>query len=113
MTDHGTSPSHYAQLEKLTELSAQIDELFARASSLSQETVPPELADEIAATAGEIMLMLAGDEAEDLVRAALADARRLREAARTLCPARSQLDEAGAALARGVRLIIRHDKRAA
>jgi hypothetical protein len=113
MTDHGTSPSYHIQMEKLTGLSAQIEELFSQASSLSEETVPPELADEIAATAGEIMLALARDEGEELVRGALADARRLREAARTLSPARSQLDEAGAALARGVRLIIRHDKRAA
>jgi hypothetical protein len=113
MTDHATSTAHHIQMEKLTGLSAQIEELFAQASSLSIETVPPELADEIAATAGEIMVALAGDEADELVRGALADARRLREAARTLSPARAQIDEAGAALARGVRLIIRHDKRAA
>lgn len=47
------------------------------------------------------------------VRGALADARTLREVARTLSPVRTRLGEAGAALTRDVSLIIRHDKRAA
>lgn len=113
MTDHSSVRPHPAQIEKLARLSARIEELFSRASSSGDEVVPPELADEIAAAAGEIMLALAGDEEDELVRGALADARRLREVARTLSPARSQLDEAGAALARDVSLIISHDKRAA
>jgi hypothetical protein len=113
MTDRCTGRSHLAQIERLTKLSAQIEELFSRALFLGEETVTPELADEIAIAAGEIMLALAGDEEDELVRGALADARRLREFARTLSPARAQIGEAGAALTRDVSLIIRHDKLAA
>lgn len=113
MTDRRTSHSHFAQAERLARLSTQIEELFSRALVLGEETVPPELADEMAAVAGEIMLVLAGDEEDELVRGALTDARRLREVARTLSPVRAQLGEAGAALARDVSLIITHDKRAA
>ncbi|MDQ3919367.1 MAG: hypothetical protein M3348_12920 [Acidobacteriota bacterium] len=42
------------------------------------DAVPSEPADEIASTAGEIMLVLAVDEDDALVRKALADARELR-----------------------------------
>lgn len=87
--------------------------MFSWASSSGDEIVPPELADEIAAAAGEIMLALADGEEDDLVRGALAAARRLREVARTFSPRRAQLNDAGAALARDVSLIIRQDKRAA
>lgn len=85
VTDHSSTRSSIAQVEKLARLSAQIEELFSRASSAGGEIVAPELADEIAAVAGEIMLALAGGE-DELVRGALADARRLREVARTLSP---------------------------
>lgn len=113
MTDRHDSRFHLAQVERLARLSAQIEELFSRASSSDDEIVPPELADEIAAAAGEIMLVLAGGERDELVRGALDDARTLREVARTLLPGRAQLDEAGAALARDVSVLISHDKRAA
>jgi cell division septum initiation protein DivIVA len=113
MTDRRPGHHHLAQVERLARLSAQIEELFSRASSSGDEIVAPDLADEIAAAAGEIMLALAGDEEDELVRGALDDARRLREVARTLSPVRTRLGEAGAALARDVSLIIRHDKLAA
>lgn len=113
MTDHRNNLSHRTQSGRLARLSDQLEELFAQASSLRQEIIPPELADEIASTAGEIMLALAGDEEDELVQGALTDARRLREAARTLRPIRAQINEAGAALARDVSLIIRDDKQAA
>jgi hypothetical protein len=108
--EHST---HHINLQRLARFAARIEDLFSEVSACRQDTVPAELADEVAATAGEIMLALAGHESDDFVRGALADARRLREAARTLRPERSQIGEAGAALARDVSLIIRHDKQAA
>jgi hypothetical protein len=71
------------------------------------------LADEIASTAGEIMLLLADHGEDELVRGTLDDARRLREAARTLRPEPAQLAEAGRALTQDVARIIREEKRAA
>ncbi|MCA1568192.1 MAG: hypothetical protein LC803_21620 [Acidobacteria bacterium] len=78
-----------------------------------EDAPPPELADEIAATAGEIMLLLAAHSEDELVRETLDEARRLREAARTLQPRRAQLVEAGVALTKDVARIIREEKRAA
>lgn len=101
---------HHFQLGKLAQLSARLDELF---SLCSQVILSPEVADEVATTAGEIMLLLADHGGDELVRGALDDARRLREAARTLRPERGRLAEAGAALTRDVARIIREEKRAA
>jgi hypothetical protein len=59
------------------------------------------------------MLLLADHGEDALVRATLDDARRLREAARTLRPQRAQLVAAGTALTYDVARIIREEKRAA
>jgi hypothetical protein len=101
---------HHFQLGKLAQLSARLEDLF---SLCGAGGLSPELADEVAATAGEIMLLLADHGGDDLVRGALDDARRLREAARTLRPERAQLAAAGAALAEDVARIIHEEKRAA
>ncbi|HEY0099230.1 MAG TPA: hypothetical protein VGB76_09770 [Pyrinomonadaceae bacterium] len=71
------------------------------------------MADEIAATAGEIMLLLADHGEDELVCVTLKDARRLREVARTLQPRRAQVVEVGVALTNDVALIINAEKRAA
>ncbi len=73
----------------------------------------PEVGDEVAATAGEIMLLLADHGGDELVRGALEDAHRLREAARTLRPEPARLAEAGVALTQDVARIIREENRAA
>lgn len=104
---------HHIQTEKLARFSVRLEELFSEISSRGSETLPPELSDEIAVTAGEIMLVLADHRGEELVRETLDDARRLRQAARTQCPRREQVCEAGAALTRDVSLIIREERRAA
>lgn len=104
------SGHHHFQLRELARLSARLDELL---SSRGPSTLPPEAADELAATAGEIMLLLADHGGDEMVRGALDDARRLREAARTLRPERARLAEAGAALTHDVARIIREEKRAA
>jgi hypothetical protein len=101
---------HHFQLGKLAQLSARLDELF---SLCGAGALSPELADEVATTAGEIMLLLADHGGDELVRGALDDARRLREAARTLRPEPSRLTAAGAALTADVARIIREKKRAA
>ena len=104
---------HYLHMDKLTRLSARLEEVFSEVWGAGGGALTPELADEIAATAGEIMLALANHRDDVLVRGALEDARRLREAARTLQPLRSQLAEAGTALTRDVMKIIHEDKHAA
>lgn len=75
--------------------------------------MPPELADEIAATAGEIMVELACYRGEELVRGVIEDARRLREVVRTICPEAVLVEEAGRALAEDLTLVIRNERYAA
>ena len=104
---------HHFHLDKLSRFSIHLDELCSDLRGCQEEASLPELADEIAVTAGEIMLLLADHGEDELVRETLADARRLREAARTLQPPRAQLVETGAALTRDVARIIRAEKRAA
>ena len=107
------STRQHVNLDRLHELSERLEELFARVSACGQQAPPPELADEIASTAGEVMLELAGLGADELARAAAEDALRLREAARTLNPSPTRLIEGGATLTREVELIIRADRQAA
>jgi len=107
------STRQHFNLDRLHGLSERLEELFARVSACGQQAPPPELADEIASTAGEVMLELAGFGADELARAASEDALRLREAARTLNPSPARLIEGGATLAREVERIIRADKQAA
>jgi hypothetical protein len=105
--------AHHFQVDKLSKFSLQLEELFSDLRSCQQDTPTAELADEIAATAGEIMLLLADHGEDELVRGTLDEARRLREAARTLQPVRAQLVEAGTALTNDIAQIIREEKRAA
>jgi hypothetical protein len=104
------STHHHFHLSALARLSARLDELL---SACRTGELSPDAADEIAATAGEIMLLLADHGGDELVHGALDEARRLREVARTLRPERGRLAEAGAALTRDVERIIREEKRAA
>ncbi|MGI9107171.1 MAG: hypothetical protein ACR2G4_13090 [Pyrinomonadaceae bacterium] len=108
MTDN-----HHFQLDKLTHFSARLDELFSAILSCGQDSLSPDVADEVAATAGEIMLLLANHGGDKLVRGTLEDARRLREVARTLRPGGAQLVEVGVELTKDVARIIREEKRAA
>lgn len=108
-----TMNAHHFNLTKLSQFSIHLDELFTELWSCQKDELLPELADEIAATAGEIMLLLADHGEDELVRGTLADARRLREAARTLQPRRAQLVESGTALTKDVARIISAEKRAA
>jgi hypothetical protein len=75
--------------------------------------MPPELADEIAATAGEVMVELADQRGDELARQVIEDARRLREVVRTLCPEPARVAGSWRALASDLELVIREDKRAA
>lgn len=105
--------AHHFQLDKLSRFSSRLEELFSDLWSCGTNGLSPELADEIAATAGEIMLLLADHGEDELVLGTLNDARRLREVARTSQPQRAVLVEAGAALTKDVSQIIRAEKRAA
>jgi hypothetical protein len=104
---------HHFHLDKLSQFSIHLEELCSDLRACREDAPPPELADEIAATAGEIMLLLADHGDDQVVRGTLDDARLLREAARTLQPRRAQLVEAGATLTQDVSRIIRAEKRAA
>ena len=105
--------AHHFQVDKLSQFSLHLEELLSDFRCCQQDAPPAELADEIAATAGEIMLLLADHGEDELVCGALDDARRLREAARTLQPVRAQLEAAGTALTDDIARIIREEKRAA
>ncbi len=107
-----TMNAHHFQLDKLSHLSLHLEELCSELGNHRQDT-SPELADEIAATAGEIMLLLADHGEDELVRGTLDDARWLREAARTLQPVPAQLVKAGTTLTSDVAQIIREEKKAA
>ncbi len=99
--------------EKLSRLSAHLEELFSKISVRGREPLPAELADEIAATAGEVMIELADQRGDTLARGVIEDARRLREVARTVCPEPARVAESGRALVSDLELVIREDKRAA
>lgn len=104
----------YPYYEKLSRLSARLEELFSRASLCGGRVpLPQELADEIAATAGEVMVELADHRGNEVARGAIEDARRLREVVRTVCPEAARAAEAGQVLVSDLALVIREDKRAA
>jgi hypothetical protein len=105
--------SHHFQLDKLSVFSGHLEELSSALSVYRDEAAPPELVDEIAVTAGEIMLLLAAHSDDELIRETLEDARRLRQAARTLQPAQTQLVETVTVLTNDVARIIHAEKRAA
>ena len=104
---------HQINTDRLYLLSARLEELFEQIWACGQQPLLLELADEVAATAGEVILDLADLGQAEMVRGAIEDARRLREAARTLSPNPARLIEGGAVLTRDVALIIRADKQAA
>lgn len=102
-----------SQHQQLSRLSARLEELFSAVAGLGSTPLPQELADEIAATAGEVMVELADHRGDELVRATVEDARRLRAVARILSPEAARVAEAGRALTSDLELVIREDRRAA
>jgi hypothetical protein len=99
--------------EPLSRLSAHLEELFSQVSGHTLGHLPPDLADEIAATAGEIMVELADHRGDELARHVIDDARRLREVARTLRPEPARVAEFGRALVSDLEAVIREERRAA
>jgi hypothetical protein len=112
--DYILTMSSYLRYGNLSRLSARLEELFSNASSASTPgLLSQELADEIAATAGEVMVELAAHRGDELAGCVIEDARRLREVARTLRPEAVRVAKAGRTLASDLELIIRDDRRAA
>jgi hypothetical protein len=111
-------PPHLRQRldSSLTLLSVRLSELVAEAR-LATQPLPPELLDEIASSAGELMLLLAGlkgeHPADELVAQAIADAQRIREAVRSQRLERGCLEDETDELRREVEEIVRCDRRAA
>lgn len=101
----------------LKRFSERLDELILEVRRAGAGPLPAELADEIAATAGELMLALVDHRGAfapaDSTDAAMADVRRLREAARSHGLPPERLAEAVSAVTRDVDRIVREDKRAA
>ena len=105
------STRQHINSDRLHRLSERLEELSAAVRACGQQAPPPELADDVAA--GEVMLELADMGGDELARAAIEDARLLREAARTHGPSPARLTEGGDLLAHEVERIIRSDKQAA
>ena len=100
--------------DKLLRLSAHLEDLFpAVADCGGREALTPELADEIAATAGEIMVELADQRGDALAKQVIEDARKLREVVRTLRPEPAHIAEPWRALTADLELVIREEKKAA
>ena len=108
-----TMSHHKFHLDKLSRFSTRLEELCSALRGGGQDEASADLADEMAATAGEIMLLLADHGQDELVRGTLDDARRLRDVARTLRPNRDQVVAVSVALTNDVARIIREEKRAA
>jgi len=104
---------HHFQLDKLSRLSTHLEELCALLRNNGQDEASPELTDEVAATAGEIMLLLADHGQDELVCGTLADARHLRDVARSQQQQRNQIEAVSVALMNDVARIIHAEKRAA
>ena len=105
---------YHLHSEKLARLSAHLEELFSAFSRRGcEESLLPGLADEIAATAGEVMVELADHRGDELARVVIEDARRLREVVRNVCPEAARVTDAGQVLVSDLEVIIREDKRAA
>jgi hypothetical protein len=114
MVESHLTMNHHLRPEKLSRLSAHLEELFSKVLGRGgRESLSPELADEIAATAGEIMVELADHRGDELARQVVEDARRLREVVRTVCPEPARVAESGRSLISDLKLVIREDKRAA
>ena len=105
--------NYHLHAEKLSRFTAHLEELFSRVSGCGRESLPPELADEIAATAGEVMVELADQRGDELARCVIEDARRLREVVRTVRPEPARVAESGRAVISDLELVIRQDRRAA
>lgn len=105
--------AYHPHPEKLARLSTHLEELFSQVSVCGGRNLTPELADEIAATAGEVMVELADLRGDGLARQVIEEAGRLRGVVRTLSPEPARVAESGRALVSDLELVIREDKRAA
>ena len=114
MVESSLTMNYHLHLEKLSHLSAHLEELFSQVTACGgAESLSPELADELAATAGEIMVELADQRGDELAGQVIEDARRLRAIVRTVCPNPARVAEPWRALVSDLELVIREDKRAA
>lgn len=100
----------------LERFSERLDELLLR-TRLQGLHLPAELLDEIAATTGEIMLVLMNFQenvqTDGLLHEALSHARKLREHLRTRQFRDEEIADAFASLKREVEQLVRESKRAA
>jgi hypothetical protein len=105
--------SHHLNSAKLLRLSTHLEQLFANVSGRGTDFLQLELADEIATTAGEVMVELADHRSDELVKGVIEEARRLREVVRSLRPESDRVAEAGRVLVSDLEFVIREDRHAA
>jgi hypothetical protein len=109
--------SHQLQVNRLLEgFSERLDELLSKARR-HQLQLPAELLDEIAATTGEIMLVLMNfqenRQTDTLLHEALSHARNLRQHLRTRQFRDEEVAEAFSSLKQEVEQLVRQSRRAA
>ena len=114
MVESRLTMAYHLHPERLSRLVIHLEELFSKASECGgRGLLTLDLADEIAVTAGEVMVELADHRGDSLTIQVIEEARRLREAARTIHPESARVAASGRALVSDLELIIREDKRAA
>lgn len=110
--------SRHNRLTRLLEqISTRLEDLQVEVRRTEAQPLPPELIDEIASTAGELILILADHRSAHQTgkpeQAAASHANLLREGVRRRQLHREQIAEAVHTLTQEVSLIINKDKRAA
>ena len=111
------APTYRRLTRRLIEYSLRLEELTLQAGRAGPQALTPELLDEVAVTADELLLTL--DEhrracgPDDLIESVIAEARALTRGVRSRSLPREQVAEAASGVARGLGLVIREDKRAA
>lgn len=100
----------------LERFSERLDELLSK-TRVNQRQLPPELLDEIAATTGEIMLVLMNfqenTQTDELLHEALTHASKLREHLRSRKFRDEEIAEAFGSLKQEVEQLVRQSRRAA
>lgn len=102
--------SHQLHQERLSRLRDHLGDLFSHVANCGGQTfLTPELGDEIAATAGEIMVELSDHRSDKLVHNVVEGARHLREVVHTIRPEVARAYKVMHALISDLELILRQD----
>lgn len=110
-------PTHYRLTRKLVEHSSRFEDLTLEVRRLGPQLLTPELLDELAVTADELLLTFGEHRrvwgSDELIDGVIADTRGLMRGVRSLTLPPGEVADAAAAVARGLGRVIEEDKRAA